>query len=443
MTTNEPRVLLIAEAANPEWVSVPLIGWSHSQALREVVDAHVVTQIRNKAAIERAGWVDGHQFTAIDSESVAYPIHRINEWLRRVTGLGWTLTTALESLPYYKFEHEVWRRFGPEIRAGRYDIVHRLTPLSPTIPSWTLARECSKARVPFVWGPINGGVPWPKEFAGVQRAEGEWLSHVRDAHKLLPGFRATRENAGALIAGSQSAWQQLSEFHDRTVYIPENAVDPSRFSFEPRSLHQGPLRVAFVGRLVPYKGADMLIEAAAPFIREGRVIVDVIGDGPEMPRLKGLRDQLGLGDGVLLDGWIPHTQLQGRLGQAQIFGFPSVREFGGGVVLEAMAMGLVPVVVGYAGPNELVDDDTGIRVQLGPRSSIVQGVNRALDRLLNDRAVLASMGEKGSARIRELFTWRAKALQVREVYMWLLGRRAKPDFGLPLRADSCPKARVE
>ena len=65
------RILLIAEASNPEWVSVPLEGWSHSRAImsRPGVEAHLVTQVRNEAAIRRAGLSDS-QFTAIDSEKV-------------------------------------------------------------------------------------------------------------------------------------------------------------------------------------------------------------------------------------------------------------------------------------------------------------------------------------------------------------------------------------
>ena len=121
-------------------------------------------------------------------------------------------------------------------------------------------------------------MPWPAQFKKVQRAEGEWLSYVRDAYKLLPGYRSTRENAAALLIGSQATWQQFEGYHDRAVYIPENAIDPARFSNAAPRFEGGPLRVAFVGRLVPYKGADMLIAAAAPLIREGRVIVDIIGD---------------------------------------------------------------------------------------------------------------------------------------------------------------------
>jgi hypothetical protein len=125
------RVLLIAEAANPELISVPLVGWSHAEALSRVVQTHLVTQVRNRAAILRRGWREGIDFTVIDSERVASPAHRIGS---RLPG-GWTTKMAVTALTYRYFEHLVWKRFGPELAAGRWDIVHRLTPLSPTVPS--------------------------------------------------------------------------------------------------------------------------------------------------------------------------------------------------------------------------------------------------------------------------------------------------------------------
>lgn len=428
---SRPRVLLIAEAANPEWVSVPLAGWSHACALRDVVDAHVVTQIRNQEAIERFGWRAGREYTAIDSEAVGRPLYQLGALLKRATGLGWTTTTAFAAFPYYYFEHLVWEHFRAELERGAYDIVHRLTPLTPTAPS-LIARRCRRAGIPFVWGPVNGGLPWPKGFNDVRHAEGEWLSYIRDAYRLLPRYRSTRTDASAIIVGSKATWDQLGPYSGKCVYVPENAIDPKRFPKPASPPADGPLRVVFIGRLVPYKGADMLIEASASLIREGKLELEILGDGPQMAELSALLKSKGLDPSKTLRGWVPHRELQPKLENCHVFGFPSIREFGGGVVLEAMAMGIVPVVVDYGGPGELVTRETGFAVPMGPRQKLIRDLHQILSRLASDRSELRGMAAKGRERVEAWFTWDAKARQVREVYEWVLGRGPKPNFGMPI-----------
>lgn len=425
------RVLLIAEQANPEWVSVPLVGWSHARALAKLCDAHLVTQVRNKAAFMRAGLSPGDDFTAIDNESVARPVWQATSALRKI-GFGWTLETASQTVPYYDFERRVWKAFGARITAGEFDIVHRLTPLSPTIPSM-IASRVRAAGVPFVWGPINGGVPWPKQFGGVRRAEGEWLSSVRAAYKLMPAYRGTREHASAILVGSSDTLAQMPErYRARCVYVPENAVDPERFSAPPSRAAHSPLRVCFVGRLVPYKGADMLLEAAAQLARAGRLRIDLYGDGPERARLTEMISGLSLEQSVTLHGHVEHADLQAHLAQADVLAFPSIREFGGAVVLEAMALGVVPIVVRYGGPKELVTERSGYLLELGNREQIVSALRKTLEQIVSDPSVLSSKARAGRERVERHFTWDAKARQVLAVYDWVLGRRDKPAPSIPL-----------
>jgi glycosyltransferase involved in cell wall biosynthesis len=418
------RVLLIAEACNPEWVSVPLEGWSHSDAIRRHpdVDAHLVTQVRNRDALVRAGLHEGDDFTAIDSEALARPASRAANLLRGGKGKGWTTVTAISTLIYPYFERLVWKTFGPDIRGGKFDLVHRLTPLSPTTPS-PLARKCARAGVPFILGPLNGGVPWPHQFDAARRREREWLSYVRGFYKLLPGHHATRRHASAIIVGSRDTEKQVPDrYRDKCVYVPENAIDPDRFPDVQRDrAYTPPIKAAFVGRLVPYKGVDMLIDAAAPLIDAGKLEVDVFGDGPERANLAAAVQQAGITDRFRLHGNIPHAQLHGRLAQVDVFAFPSVREFGGAVVLEAMALGVVPVVVDYGGPGELVTDDTGYRVPIAERATLVQRFDAILAELCEDPGPLRGMSERARGRARTLFTWDAKAGQVVSVYRKVLG----------------------
>jgi glycosyltransferase involved in cell wall biosynthesis len=430
-TPPRPRVLVIAEAANPEWVSVPLVGWSLARALRQVADVHVVTQERNRAALERAGWAAGRDFTAIDSEAVAAPLWRLADRLRGGSGVGWTLVAAMSVPAYYWFERLLWRKFEEKLRAGEFDLVHRVTPLSPATPS-LLARRLRALGVPFVVGPLNGGVPWPREFAELRRQEREWLSPVRDLHRLLPGYRAMREAAAAILVGSRITWQELGErWRAKAVYLPENGIEAVPDAPPaPRPAGQ-PLRVVFVGRLAPLKGVDMLLDGCADLVRAGQVTVELVGDGPERPALERRAVELGLGGGIVFRGWLSHAEVGERLRQAHVLGFPSIREFGGGVVIEAMAAGVVPVVVDYAGPAELVTPETGCLVPLGPRATIVAGLRDRIERLAGDEAGRAAMAIRAQERIRRWFTWRGKAEQVAAVYAWVLGRAAKPDFGMP------------
>lgn len=418
------RVLAINEAANPEMVSVPLVGWSIAQALSKQVDLHMLTGARNRDAFVRAGLHEGRDFTAIQNETVARPLWKLSNALRMGQGKGWTTAQAISAISYAWFERLVWRDFGARIQAGEFDVVHRITPLTPTKSS-SLAPKCAAAGVPFVMGPLNGGVPWPKGFDAERRREKEWLSYVRGAYKLLPGRGATLRAASAVLVGSRFTQSEVPDaYRDRCVYIPENAIDPARFNLTATPGQQdGPMRIGFIGRLVPYKGADMLIEAALPLLKTGRAVIEIVGDGPMMADLQAQVARDGVSGAVTFHGWLEHAQVQQVLAGCDLFGFPSIREFGGGVVLEAMALGVPPLVVDYAGPGELVQPGWGYKVPVGSRTEIIAAFGAELTRLDTARPELTTTGAAARARIADKFTWDRKAAQITEVYDWVLGRR--------------------
>jgi glycosyltransferase involved in cell wall biosynthesis len=424
--TRRIRVLVLSDNCNPDWESVPLQGWLHYAALRAHVDTHLVTRNWNREALTAQGLVEGQDFTCIDTDTL---FEAARSLVKMINGpeRGMGMLTGLTIPSYVMFEYLAWRQLGPAVKAGAFDVVHRIMPMSPVVPSLFAAR-CRRAGVPFVLGPLNGGLPWPKQFPELRRDEGEWFARLRAAHRLLPGYRSTRNNAAAIVAGGENAWTDVPKrWHDKLVYMLELGIDPARFPVppprSPESYRGRKLRAVWLGRFVRYKGADIALEAAAPLLQDGRMELDIIGFGPEQPRLDAMVAEYGVANAVTFPGKLKHHEIAARLALADVMTFPSLRELGGAAVLEAMAAGVVPIVVKYGGPGELVNEECGFPIPMAERAVIVATMRDILERLAADPGQLAAKSARGVERAFGEFSWPAKALHMLEIYRWVLGQR--------------------
>ena len=77
-------------------------------------------------------------------------------------------------------------------------------------------------------------------------------------------------------------------------------------------------------------------------------------------------------------GWLRHGEVMQRLGAADVLVFPSIHEFGGGVVFEALALGAVPVVADFGGPGDIVHSGVGFKVPLTNEDDVVFQIEKIL-----------------------------------------------------------------
>jgi glycogen synthase len=418
------RILLIAEACNPKWTSVPLVAYSLAKALAERDDLAVtlVSHVRNRGSLESDPIAKLVNLQLIDNEFIARPIFLAGEWLRGDSRLSWTTSTAFAWPAYIVFERMVHHRFAGDLRAHSFDLIHRISPLSPTFGS-PLA---SMAKIPMLIGPLNGGLPWPPDYPDLRKQEREWLVRVRGMYRWLPYYRSTYKHVHGVIAGSRHTATEIPQsFTGRRYYMPENGFDPERIPLSEGWTPPEPgkkFRFVTVGRLVPYKGFDLILQAMAqsPDLR-GEAELIIIGDGPYRARLEAQASELGLSSIVTFVGWTEHSKVQEQLRGAQVFAFPSLREFGGGVVVEAMACGLPPIVVDYGGPSEIASEDCGIRLPMAPRKELVNRLSEAMTTLLHDPQRCQRMSAAGIERVREHFAWPKKAALIVAIYRDMLG----------------------
>ena len=191
------KVLLLADHCNPTFSSTPYFGYQIVRAIAKRSEATLVTQVRNRGSLNKED-IGATELSFVDSEYAARPIWRLGSWLKGDPNKAMTLGVALSYPSSLAFDWEVWKKFGARIKSGEFDVIHRVTPLSPTTPcplvNWS--------PVPVVIGPVNGGLKWPKAFGAELAREREWLTYLRGFHKWLPYYTSTYEKAAAILADS-------------------------------------------------------------------------------------------------------------------------------------------------------------------------------------------------------------------------------------------------
>ncbi|MFM6851742.1 MAG: glycosyltransferase [Terrabacter sp.] len=163
-----------------------------------------------------------------------------------------------------------------------------------------------------------------------------------------------------------------------------------------------------VARLVPKKGVDLLVRAAAVVTeRHPGLVVDVIGDGPLRAELTALADSLGLGDRVRFHGAATGDEVQAAFGRCRAFVLPCRIDADGDrdgmptVLVEALARAVPVVSTDVVGIGELVvDGATGLLVP--PED--VDALAVAMDRLLDDPDLARRLGAAGRRLVAERYS---------------------------------------
>lgn len=184
----------------------------------------------------------------------------------------------------------------------------------------------------------------------------------------------------------------------RRVHRVATGTDVSRF--HRGRPYGGGGRVLAIGRLVEKKGFEHLIRAGAILRGDPRVEgIAIAGEGPLLPGLRALRDELELGDFVDLTGalWGPEA-VRDLLEAADLLVVPSVIASDGDrdalplVAYEALAMEVPVVASDLVGLPELVRPPWGVLVPPGDEKALAAAISEVLSRSASDRAAMAAEG---------------------------------------------------
>jgi rhamnosyl/mannosyltransferase len=237
-----------------------------------------------------------------------------------------------------------------------------------------------------------------------------------------PATRLVLRRAAAVVVPSRAHLALSAElvgFESKVEVIPFG-IDQSRWEMVPPPPPGAAPRAIFIGRLAAYKGVDILLRALE---RVPELRLDVVGSGPEGPRLRTLAQALAVTDRVRWYGEHPDEDLPRRMADADFLVLPSVtvEEMFGLVVLEAMAAGrpVLTTAVPSAVREVNVPGVTGLEVPLRDVAALAQ----ALETLCRDPERRRRMGEAGRQLVSERYTQTAMAEKHIGLYERILGER--------------------
>ena len=410
------RVLLSAYQCGAGMGSVSQIGWEWYQRLSTSCQVTLLTHVRNRATLEAAGVpLNDSSVIFIDTEWFAGPLYR---FASRCFPRSEHPLFLISSLDFFVYDWIATRHCQRLLKADQaWDVVHAVTPVSPMA-----ATRLHALAIPLLLGPWNGALASPTTFPEIMQAESKWLYPVRNFGRVIDLLVGSTRNAAMILTATRSTLAGIpARYHAKCRFMLENGVDLALFEPAPwpaAPTDNTPLRIAFVGRLMPVKGVAMLLEAITAL--DFPVQLTVVGEGPERSVLESMSAELGIAEKVLFTGNLPLNEVAQIIQRAHVFCLPSVRESGGAVLLEAMAVARPVIAIDFGGPAEIVDDGVGVKLPATGKADVVQGLIKQLESVRQQPELWIARGLEGRRRFELYYSWDAKIASAIACYRELL-----------------------
>jgi len=416
------RVLACAFACSPAGNNVlghgeAVLGWNVVVQIARFHDIDVLTHPSNREGIEKA--LAGRGILGLRFHYFDLP-----PWvgvLRR-----WQGCFQLYSYLWQIRAYSTARRLHQQ---RPFDLFHHVTYAN----DWAASFVGALLPVPFLRGPGGGAQRTPRQFLSEYTWPSRFWERVRSlmgwALRHDPFFLRGQARASKILVCNRESEEALPRrFRTKAVPFPVNGIAQEdlnligrvRASTVPASA-AGTNGTGFcalsAARLIALKGYGLAIRAFKPFAdRHPEAKLIIAGDGPDLPRLRRIAQSLQLEAQVLFPGWLERDALLAAMCSADVFLFPSLRDGGGAVVVEAMAAGKPVVCLDLAGPALHITDTCGIKVPARSRAETLALMDQALERLYRDRALCSRLGQAARARAEQSYAWDRLGERLQSLY---------------------------
>jgi len=277
--------------------------------------------------------------------------------------------------------------------------------------------------VPYIRGPGGGAHRTPKGLQSEYSAKGRFWEKVRGAGQWLfrfdPVFGRGQRRAKAIMVCNRESLESIpGSRRDKVSIFPVNGISSEDLSLTvPRERGQQKFRVISAGSLIRVKGFGLAIRGFLKFAAEHpESEFSIVGSGPEALHLKEIIREFKAEDRVHMIPAVARNELLKMMGDYDVFLFPSLRDGGGAVVVEAMSAGTPVICLDCGGPAMHIDSTCGIKIEPVSSQKAVSDIASALERLYSDPKLRKSLGDAAREHVTREYHWDRLGERLMEIY---------------------------
>lgn len=269
----------------------------------------------------------------------------------------------------------------------------------------------------FIWGPAGGVETIPEEYSRLYPRKMQLVEKVRRMVaanlKWNGGFKRRCKNADLILCKTDILRQHIpARYRSKAILFTDVAVD--NLLKAPAITESAPeKRVEFitVGRLDPWRGFDLVIEAFARAAeKNANIHLTIIGQGADKERLQALIAERELTDKVTMAGAVSMERYQEYMRNCDVVVNASLKEGAVTVSFDSMAMGKPLICIDTTGYTRYFSSEYAEIIQRKDRESTIQGLADSMVKL-TDAHTRYEMGKKAQLAGNQ-FTWENRGKEI-------------------------------
>lgn len=384
------------------------LGFNLVKQLSRFCDVYVLTHWHNKKAIEEKlakESLNNVTFFYIKLPNFLSFLENFHKGGIQIYSYLWQIKAYFVAKKLHKKEH--------------FNVFHHITYAN----DWMASYIGALLDVPYIRGPGGGAHSVPGAFLKNYSFKDRLSEKIRSIGQWIfrhdPFFIIGQNRAKAILVCNQEAYLAMpKKWQKKAQFFPVNGITKKDLDLLPKNNNPNKkFLIISAGKLLKIKSVDLAIRSFKKFndlVPNSEFLI--VGDGPEFLPLQKLAFDLNLQNSVIFKKWMDRKDLLLQMRDADVFLFTSLRDGGGAVVVEAMAMQKPVVCFDISGPGFHINDGCGIKIKPISIEQSIKEISMALKNLYDNRELRLKMGENSKKRAEEFYDWNILGNKLEKIY---------------------------